>query len=46
VLTLVDGTLVSDESPIVALGAGSSRASQIAEITATPGLITIEQVKR
>jgi len=46
VLTLVDGTLVSDESPIVALGAGSSRASQVAEITATPGLITIEQVKR
>lgn len=45
VLTIEHGTLVSDESPTQALGTGSSRASQIAEITRTPGLITIEQVK-
>ena len=46
VLTLDDGNLVSDESPVQALGTGSPRASQIAEITGTVGLITIEQVTK
>ena len=44
VINIKDGQLVSDDSPVVALGYGQELASQLAEITAEAGLITIEQV--
>jgi energy-coupling factor transport system ATP-binding protein len=44
VLVLKDGSIVQDSSPIDVLGSGKELASQIAEITREPGLITIEQV--
>jgi energy-coupling factor transport system ATP-binding protein len=44
VLVLKDGSIVQDSSPIEVLGSGKELASQIAEITREPGLITIEQV--
>ena len=44
VINIKDGQLVSDDSPVVALGYGQELASQLAEITAEAGLITVEQV--
>ena len=45
VLVLEKGELISDSSPVELLGAGSAFASQLAEISNQPGLISLEQVK-
>ena len=45
VLVLEEGELISDSSPIDALGAGKKFASQLAEISNQPGLISLEQVQ-
>ena len=45
VLVLEQGALVTDGSPLDVLGAGKKFASQLAEISNEPGLISIEQVK-
>ena len=44
VLVLKDGQVIKDASSFEVLGSGEVLASQIAEITNTPGLITIGQV--
>ena len=45
VLLIEEGKLHTDSSPMELLGYGMPYASQIAEITQTPGLLTIEQVQ-
>ena len=45
VLVLEDGKLITDSTPIEVLGAGSKFASQLAEISNEPGLISLEQVQ-
>ena len=45
VLVLEEGKLVTDSSPIEVLGAGKKFASQLAEISNQPGLISLEQVQ-
>jgi energy-coupling factor transport system ATP-binding protein len=45
VLVLADGELVTDGSPTEVLGFGMPFASQLAEISREPGLISIEQVQ-
>ncbi|MFM1846212.1 MAG: hypothetical protein RIS19_685, partial [Actinomycetota bacterium] len=45
VLVLEDGKLIIDSTPIEVLGAGSKFASQLAEISNEPGLISLEQVQ-
>ena len=45
VLVLEEGKLVTDSSPIEVLGAGKKFASQLAEISNEPGLISLEQVQ-
>ena len=45
VLVLEEGKLVADSSPIEVLGAGKKFASQLAEISNQPGLISLEQVQ-
>jgi ABC-type multidrug transport system fused ATPase/permease subunit len=44
VLVLENGKLIQDGLPTDLLAGGQPLASQIAEITQEPGLITIEQV--
>jgi energy-coupling factor transport system ATP-binding protein len=45
VLVLEQGSLIIDDSPLAVLGFGKTFASQLAEITQEPGLISLEQVK-
>jgi ABC-type multidrug transport system ATPase subunit len=45
VLVLEQGSLIFDDSPLEVLGLGKPFASQLAEITQEPGLISLEQVK-
>jgi hypothetical protein len=45
VLVLEQGSLIIDDSPLEVLGFEKPFASQLAEITKEPGLISLEQVK-
>jgi energy-coupling factor transport system ATP-binding protein len=45
VLVLEDGKLITDSIPTQVLGAGAKFASQLAEISNEPGLISLEQVE-
>jgi energy-coupling factor transport system ATP-binding protein len=45
VLVLEQGSMIIDDSPLAVLGFGKTFASQLAEITQEPGLISLEQVK-
>jgi energy-coupling factor transport system ATP-binding protein len=44
VLVLKEGLIIQDSSPLEVLGHGSELASQVAEVTNEPGLITIGQI--
>jgi energy-coupling factor transport system ATP-binding protein len=45
VLVLEQGSMIIDDSPLAVLEFGKTFASQLAEITQEPGLISLEQVK-